>query len=264
MENREILIASTKTQKRYKINTSASTLGELKAELAANQNVYVHQNGQWVQSREAIDYSGMSFTEGLSNSLLLDDTSSIPATVTYKGEQKNPVILLTNTSKKISSGGSRADLYATIKAHGLQEEIKNVFGKNYTVVPSDDLQAFINDYWKAVKKEENEEYNYYCPENHTEEEEEGNNCFTPANVDNSPLVESLYDHIKALVKVKALTKDDVWDLGDLLDELKSRLIEGGDEDEKQYEEQYEEPAAGFEASDTTVSSDDIDALLARL
>ena len=47
MEVRTIQIANTKTQRRYTINTAATTLGELQDEMSA----------------QGIDFTGMTFTE---------------------------------------------------------------------------------------------------------------------------------------------------------------------------------------------------------
>ena len=104
---REILIANTKTQKRSKVTTSATTLGELKADLRA----------------AGIDYSGMTFTEGISKTQLLDDATQLPQNVMYKGQPTNNlVILLTNTKKNIASGAmSRKEVYQAIKDNNLQE-----------------------------------------------------------------------------------------------------------------------------------------------
>ena len=89
MDVREILVANTKTQKRYKVNTDATTLGELKAALDA----------------QGIDYAGMTFTEGISKTQLTSDDSQLPTNVMYKGTPTNNlVMLLTNTTKNISSG----------------------------------------------------------------------------------------------------------------------------------------------------------------
>lgn len=133
MENREILIANTKTQKRSKIITDASTLGELKAALNA----------------AGVDYYGMTFTEGISKTQLLEDNTQLPQNVMYKGQPTNNlVILLTNTKKNISSGIHAADrqaAYSIIKDYGFQEDIKEVFGRNFTQVPTTDLQKFIED-----------------------------------------------------------------------------------------------------------------------
>ena len=131
---RQITVANTKTQKRDKFECDVETLGELKKELDAR----------------GIDYSGMSFTEGLSKTILTDDTSVLPSNLPYKDQRTNNlVILLTNTEKKISSGADRKALYAAVKEHNLQEQIQKKFGKNYTNVGSDDLEKFVNN---AIKK----------------------------------------------------------------------------------------------------------------
>lgn len=112
MIEREILIANTKTQRRSKVTTNATTLGELKSALDA----------------AGIDYSGMTFTEGISKTQLLDNATQLPQNVIYKGQPTNNlVILLTNTKKNIASGIHAADrqaAYSIIKERGLQEEIK--------------------------------------------------------------------------------------------------------------------------------------------
>lgn len=134
---REILIANTKTQKRSKITTSATTLGELKNDLRA----------------AGIDFSNMTFTEGISKTQLLSDDTQLPQNVMYKGQPTNNlVILLTNTKKNIASGAyTRQELYAILKQHGLQDAIKTEFGKNFTQVTTLDLTKFIE---ANVKKSE--------------------------------------------------------------------------------------------------------------
>ena len=136
MENREILIANTKTQRRNKIVTDATTLGELKAAL----------------DRANIDYYGMTFTEGISKTQLLDDATQLPQNVMFKGQPTNNlVILLTNTKKNIASGAlSRQDAYAIIKSKGLQDAVKSAFGRNFTQVPTADLALFLNKYGNAA------------------------------------------------------------------------------------------------------------------
>lgn len=128
---REILIANTKTQKRNKITTNATTLAELKSDLAS----------------QGIDYSGMSFTEGISNTQLLDDNSQLPTNLNYKGHTTNNlVILLTNTQKNIPLGAipaERAELFSFIKAHNLQAAVAAEFGKNMTQVKTDSLKRFV-------------------------------------------------------------------------------------------------------------------------
>lgn len=126
---REILIANTKTQKRSKITTSATTLGELKTDLRA----------------AGIDFSGMTFTEGISKTQLLSDDTQLPQNVMYKGQPTNNlVILLTNTKKNIASGVlSRKEAYNLIKQNSLENAIKIEFGRNFTQVPTLDLIKFI-------------------------------------------------------------------------------------------------------------------------
>lgn len=126
---REILIANTKTQKKSKITTNATTLGELKAALNA----------------EGIDYSGMTFTEGISKTQFLSDDTQLPQNVMFKGQPTNNlVILLTNTKKNISSGSmTRKEAYQAIKDNDLQDAVKEEFGRNFTQVPTSDLLVFL-------------------------------------------------------------------------------------------------------------------------
>ena len=132
MIEREILVANTKTQTRKKITTNAATLGELKAVLA----------------QEGIDYTDMTFTEGISKTQLLDDSTPLPRDVMYKGAPTNNlVILLTNTRKKIPSGmGTRKEAYAIIKENDMMEGIKDEFGYNYTNISTEDLWNYINEH----------------------------------------------------------------------------------------------------------------------
>ena len=134
---REILIANTKTQKRSKITTSATTLGELKADLRA----------------AGIDFQNMTFTEGISKTQLLSDDTQLPQNVIYKGQPTNNlVILLTNTKKNIASGVlSRKEAYNLIKQNSLENAVKIEFGRNFTQVPTLDLIKFIG---ANVKKSE--------------------------------------------------------------------------------------------------------------
>ena len=127
--NREILVANTRTQRRDKVVTDATTLGELKSALTS----------------AGIDFSGMTFTEGISKTQLLDDATQLPQNVMYKGNPTNNlVILLTNTKKNIASGAmSRQEAYAAIRANSLQEEVKRVFKRNFTQVPTEALETFL-------------------------------------------------------------------------------------------------------------------------
>lgn len=128
---REILVANTRTQKKYKLTADVTTLAELKA----------------VLDTKNIDYTGMSFTEGISNVQLNDDSSQLPHDVNYKGQTTNNlVIILTNTTKNIASGApaTRPEAVAYIKANNLGEAIKKHFSRNWTQVSTSDLLAFVN------------------------------------------------------------------------------------------------------------------------
>lgn len=131
MEVREILIANTKTQKRTKLNTNATTLGELKE----------------VMRGADIDFEGMTFTEGISKTQLLEDNTQLPQNLMYKGQTTNNlVILLTNTKKNIASGifaGDRKTAYSIIKENNLQDKVKDTFGRNFTQVSTAELANFI-------------------------------------------------------------------------------------------------------------------------
>lgn len=137
MEVRKITVVSTRNQKKSVIMSAATTLAELKADL--------RQNG--------IDYEGMTFYEGTSKVELKDDNSVLPHDVPYKGQTTNELVfMLTNTNKKIRSGAamSRADVYAAIKAKGLQGECVKRFGKNFTMCKTADLITLV--YEKAASK----------------------------------------------------------------------------------------------------------------
>lgn len=131
MEARKITVVSTRNQKKSVIMSAATTLAELKADL--------RQNG--------IDYSGMTFYEGLSKTELKDDASILPRDVPFKGQTTNELVfMLTNTNKKIKSGAmTRAEAYAEIKTRGLQEECVRRFGKNFTMCKTADLIALVNE-----------------------------------------------------------------------------------------------------------------------
>lgn len=128
---RTIMVADTKTQKKYKITTNATTLGELKQCLAANN----------------INYDGMSFTEGITKTTLEGDATFLPTNIPYKGSTTNNlVLLLTNTKKNISSGMNRKEAYSLIKRYGLQDKVKSIHGRNFTQVPTESLEEIITSY----------------------------------------------------------------------------------------------------------------------
>ena len=129
METRKITIVETKNQKKSVIMSAATTLAELKTDLAAN----------------GIDYDGMTFFEGISKVELKADASTLPHDIPYKGNITNELVfMLTNTNKKIKSGAmSRMDAYAAIKKYNLQDACLKKFGKNFTMCKTVDLVAFV-------------------------------------------------------------------------------------------------------------------------
>lgn len=137
METRKITIVATREQKKYVINSAATTLGELKADL---DNV-------------GINYDDMTFMEGLTRTEILRDDSVLPHDVERVNRETGGtyvtnelVFMLTNTAKKISSGvvcADRKSCYSYIKEHGMQDAIQRTFGKNFTQVKTEDLILFI-------------------------------------------------------------------------------------------------------------------------
>lgn len=217
---REILIANTKTQKRSKITTSATTLGELKADLQA----------------AGIDYSNMTFTEGISKTQLLNDATQLPQNVMYKGQPTNNlVILLTNTKKNISSGTmTRKEAYQAIKDNNLQDAVKKKFGRNFTQVPTSDLLVFLAQEGNAKATEtlddkpvNTEDKGIMDPE--FEEEKETTDTDDEnlpdyiediiTDLDINTPKDSLYAHIAMLVNNDVLSVEDLEDLKDDIDYL---------------------------------------------
>ena len=141
MEAREIVIVSSKTQRKSVIMSEAETLGQLKADLRANN----------------INYSDMAFFEGTARVELKDDNSMLPKDVPYKGTITNKLVfMLSQANKKIKSGAiSRAEIYDTIKSMNLQGECVRRYGKNFTMCKTADLLTLIEENKnKATKSEE--------------------------------------------------------------------------------------------------------------
>lgn len=144
METRKITIVATREQKKYVIDSAATTLGELKADL---DNV-------------GINYDAMTFMEGLTRTEILSDDSILPHDVERVNRETGEtfvtnelVFMLTNTAKKISSGvvcADRKSCYSYIKEHGMQDAIQRTFGKNFTQVKTEDLILFIKNETSVV------------------------------------------------------------------------------------------------------------------
>ena len=259
---REILIANTKTQKRSRVTTSATTLGELKADLRA----------------AGIDYNGMTFTEGISKTQLLDDATQLPQNVMYKGQPTNNlVILLTNTKKNIASGTmSRKEVYQAIKDNNLQEAVKEEFGRNFTQVPTSDLLVFLAQDGNA-EVTETLDYNPTYTENNviiaseveeketpdTEDEDLPDyvdDIITDTRVDST--VNSLYVHIAMLVDNEVLSVADLEELSADIEYLtKVAKKEQNTVEKLPFEET---PKKAVSTSDGSITDDDIDDMLDEL
>lgn len=236
MENREIIVANTKTQKRNKIVTNATTLAELKA--AFND--------------AGIDYSGMTFTEGISKTQLLDDATQLPQNVMYKGQPTNNlVILLTNTKKNIASGIHAADrqaAYSIIKERGFQEEIKEVFGRNFTQVSTADLQNFIEDRTESDADDlDEDEYDYEDEDGvngGSDYDEDSNSTFEPTQ--GNKYAQCTIGTTLCLFDLGVVTPEDI---SYIIDNLKNAL------------KNVSKPVS---TSDGSINDDDIDTMLDEL
>lgn len=259
---REILIANTKTQKRSKVTTSATTLGELKADLRA----------------AGIDYNGMTFTEGISKTQLLDDSTQLPQNVMYKGQPTNNlVILLTNTKKNIASGTmSRKEVYQAIKDNNLQDAVKEEFGRNFTQVPTSDLLVFLAQDGNAEvtetlddKPADTENNDIIAPEVKEEETPDTEDEDLPDYVDDiitdtrvDSTVNSLYVHIAMLVDNEVLTVADLEELNADIEYLtKVAKKEQNTVEKLPFEEA---PKKAVSTSDGSITDDDIDDMLDEL
>lgn len=259
---REILIANTKTQKRSKVTTSATTLGELKADLRA----------------AGIDYNGMTFTEGISKTQLLDDATQLPQNVMYKGQPTNNlVILLTNTKKNIASGTmSRKEVYQAIKDNNLQEAVKEEFGRNFTQVPTSDLLVFLAQDGNAevtetlddkpTDTENNDIIASEVEEKETPDTEDEDlpdyvdDIITDTRVDST--VNSLYVHIAMLVDNEVLSVADLEELSADIEYLTKVAKKEQNTVEKLPFEETSKKAVS--TSDGSITDDDIDDMLDEL
>ena len=129
METRKITIISTKNHSTKVINSAATTLAELKADL----------------NNAGISYTDCTFFEGLTKTELKNDAAILPHDVPYKGTTTNNLVfMITNASKKIRSGADRKSIIAEIKAKNLTEVVKKTYGKNYTNCKTEDLEKILS------------------------------------------------------------------------------------------------------------------------
>lgn len=263
MEQREILIANTKTQKTSKLTTDATTLSELKAAMDA----------------AGIDYYGMTFTEGISKTQLIDDSTQLPHDLQYKGKvTNNLVILLTNTKKKIASGAmSRKEAYQAVKDNNLQDAVKKNFGKNFTQVSTAELISFLDKSNVKMEKatredveESTKEVETEIKETKTEVNEEGEDNedydedvtsdvhYTLKDIiidsDMVTLNDSLFVHIAMLANKKILSVKDIKELQENLNTIINVLNE----------ENCSAQKGKVSTSDGSITDDDVDDILNEL
>lgn len=129
MESRQIIITSTIFQGKKVINSTAETLGELKLDL----------------DNAGIEYEGMVFLEGLSDTTLESNNSILPKDIMHKGTRTNNLVFyLTKPSKKIDSGAfNRKEAVTFLKENNLTDKVKAVYGKNFTNCSNVELEKFI-------------------------------------------------------------------------------------------------------------------------
>lgn len=138
METRKITIISTRDNNKKVIYSNATTLGELKKDLELAD----------------IDYTDMTFYEGLTKTELLLNSSILPHDiqrlnpVTKELETTNELaFMLTYTNKKIKSGMgdlSRRELYTAIRANGLSDKCLKKYNKPYNKCKTEELIALID------------------------------------------------------------------------------------------------------------------------
>lgn len=131
MEKRKITVIPTKTHKTQVIESAATTLAELKADL----------------TKAGIDYTDCTFFEGLTKIELKNDAAILPHDVPYKGTTTNNLVfMITNASKKIRSGAKldRKAIIEEIKIKNLTEVVKKTYGKNYTNCKTEDLEKILS------------------------------------------------------------------------------------------------------------------------
>lgn len=130
MNTKKFTVVDTRTNRTKTFESTANTVGELKADLMRN----------------GIDPTDMAIQEGLTKTELGDnDCTYLPHDVPYRGGVTNNLVFrLTQKEKKIRSGAmSRSEAYDKVKELGLTEKIAEKYGKNFTMCKTSDLIAEI-------------------------------------------------------------------------------------------------------------------------
>ena len=169
-------------------------------------------------SAQGIDFTGMTFTEGISKTQLLNRESLLPTNVMYKGQPTNNlVMLLTNTTKQISSGAmDRKEAYRLVKEKGLQKAIEEGEGTNYTRVKTDILEMYIQNGILAAETESHEVDDVNFEEGTPKEEKEEEVVNTPTSVSHPDLDNLIELAAKYWSDHNALFADDLVAIGQYL------------------------------------------------
>ena len=136
----------------------------------------------------------------------------------YKGQPTNNlVMLLTNTTKQISSGAmDRKEAYRLVKEMGLQKAIEEGEGTNYTRVKTDILEEYININTNGIPEEELEIEDPNFEEETPEGEEEKEVVDTTTSVSHPDLVNMIELAAKYWSDHNALFADDLVAIGQYL------------------------------------------------
>lgn len=130
MNTKKFTVVDTRTNRTTTFESTANTVGELKADLRRN----------------GIDPTDMAIQEGLTKTEMGDvDGAYLPHDVPYRGGITNNLVFrLTQKEKKIISGiMSRSEAYDKVKELGLADKIAKKYGKNFTMCKTSDLIAEI-------------------------------------------------------------------------------------------------------------------------
>lgn len=127
-ELKTFTVVDTETQRTKEIQSTATTVAELKRDLRRN----------------GFNVDGKTIQEALTRVEFKDDEALLPHDVNYKGNITNDLVFrLTKTNKNVESGMDRKQAYDEVKKLGLGDAIKAKYGKNFTQVSTADLVFFI-------------------------------------------------------------------------------------------------------------------------
>lgn len=93
--------------------------------------------------KDAVNIYDGKFYEGITRTDMVDDGQVLP-TLPENKRERGYVFYVTPPKNKLANGiYSRKECYDFIKTHGLAEDVKNTFGRNFTQVATDSLNQFI-------------------------------------------------------------------------------------------------------------------------